>query len=368
LELLEALDPQRWRPTVVCSGRGGLQERVAALGIPHVVIPHQAWRKGRYMVSRYLQAWRISTTARQTRYSFIHANEFHSLPHALTAARFHAWRTRTFPRPVTAHVRLSITPRQIRTYHLDKAARIIVVSRAVASLFDGYPDLSARVRVVHNGVNLDRFQLPSEADRRRAREALGVRPGEFLAGIVGLISPRKCQHIAIEALSRVRDSCPSVRLVLAGEPFGSSVAYGHTLSQTIEQNHLTDAVRLPGFRDAVQEVYAALDLNLLISSEEGFGRTIVEAGAMQVPSVGTRVGGIPELIEPGKTGELIELNDAEGLARLLKHFATQPEAARRMGEAARGHVLERFSIQAHARAMEDVWGEVLAMDRGARGA
>lgn len=366
LELVRNLQAP-WKPIVICPGRGGLEAELERLGIERSVIAHYAWRKGRYLAARYAQAWRIARECERRRPVVAHCNEFHSLPQAVVAARIYHRRTRRAPLPVLVHVRLGISQRQIINYKLYHASRIIVVSRAVASLFDAVPELADRIRIVYNGVDLARYAPPTPEQRAAARAALGLDQDAVVVGLAGLLSPRKCQHVAVEAMRRLRAQCPKLVLLFAGEGFQSSMDYAETLRREVAAAELSSRVRFLGFREAMREIYAAMDLNLLISAEEGFGRTIIEAGAMGIASVGTRVGGIPELIEAERTGVLIPPNDADALCNILIKIYNNQHLSREWGDAAARHVRGRFSIESHARAVTAVWEEVVGdpcRDRG----
>lgn len=358
LELVGRLEAP-WIPHVICSGHGGLEAELGRLGIRRSVIPHYAWRKGRYLVARYAQAWRISGEYARHRPALVHCNEFHCLPQALAAARMYRWRTRELPPPVTVHVRLGIYSRQIINYNLHKASRIVVVSRAVAALFDAFPALADRIRIVYNGVDLSRYSPSPPEERARARAALGLRESDVVVGLAGLLSPRKCQHIALEAVRRLSASCPNLVLLFAGEGFQSSMDYAERLRREASADAMQSRVHFLGFRETMREVYAAMDLNLLISNEEGFGRTIIEAGAMGIASVGTHVGGIPELIETDRTGALIPADNADALCNMLNALYNNTNLLREWGAAAARRVRECFSIEAHVRAMTAVWEEVV---------
>jgi len=327
--------------------------------VAHEVIPHVAWRKGRYAIARYIQVWRLSRVMRAVRPDIVHCNEYHSLPQGLRAAKLASWRGNSNPAPVVVHVRLGMPRKDVCHYGLWHASKIITVSRAVASLFDWAPALRERVRVVYNGVDLSSFHPADSEARQRFRAEFGLEDRHFAIGLAGLLSERKRQHIAIEAMARLRDSRPEARLLLAGEAFGSSEEYAKRLRLMARERNIEDRIVFLGHRDPIQPVYAALDANLLISSEEGFGRTIIESGAMGVPSVGTRIGGIPELIEDGQTGRLMDLDDVEALCGILCDWISGRGRVRAMGDAARALMTARFSIEAHVRAIESVWEEAL---------
>lgn len=120
-------------------------------------------------------------------------------------------------------------------------------------------------------------------------------------GLLGLVSERKNQLVAAEAVALTAARGADVRLLLAGDSFKDSTDYGERLRERLAADDLRDrAVWLPFQKDAAA-LYRSMDINLLISGEEGFGRTIIEAGAAGRPSIGARIGGIPEIIEEGRT-------------------------------------------------------------------
>jgi glycosyltransferase involved in cell wall biosynthesis len=253
------------------------------------------------------------------------------------------------------HVRLSITPRQIETYGMAGCAAVVCVSEAVRSLFAG-TRIEGRVHVIYNGVPLDAF-TPGFAP---LPETAGWPAEALVVGLLGLVSERKNQLVALEGVARAAARGADVRIVLAGDPFKSSEAYGNQVRARIAQPDLAGRVVWLPFQKEVVPIYRALHLNLLISSEEGFGRTIIEAGAMGIPSIGTRVGGIPELIEDGRTGWLVPERDPDALAATLVEAARDRAAVRARGDAARIRVGERFTSGATVRQLTELWSRTIA--------
>jgi len=282
----------------------------------------------------------------------IHANEFHSVPQAVAM-------TKGTQIPVTGHVRLEITPRQIETYCMRRCSRIVTVSRAVKSLFST-TDLENRVDVVYNGVDLSQFS-PVGTASPTIPPGFSARPGAstLKVGLFGLISPRKNQLLAAEAVALARSRGADVRLLLAGDAFKTTEAYGAQLRERLAQVDLKEASVLLPFQKDVAGLYRSIDINLLISSAEGFGRTIAEAAATRRPSIGARTGGIPELIEDTRTGWLVQEGDVKELADLLVKLAADLPSVQRAGLAAREFVETRFTIEAHAKAMLEVWQKAI---------
>lgn len=336
---------------VVSPNRGEMWGRLNAAGVPVEVVPHHPWRKvAGWIGAQLVQMPRLRELARRFRPDLIHANEFHSCPQATRVSR-------TLGCPATGHVRLTITPRQIRNYGLGSCSRIVCVSAAVSHLFAG-SGLESRTRVVHNGIDVSRFRAVPDARVPLAETALWPETA-LVVGLLGLVSERKNQLLAAEAVSLAIQKGADVRLLLAGDAFKSSLGYGEDLKARLARPDLHGRAVWVPFREDVAGLYGACDLNMLISSEEGFGRTIVEAGAAGRPSIGSARGGIPELIEEGASGWIVrELTPSAVAQVLVEAYRNRAEVLRR-GAAARSRVESMFSIEACVRGTLEVWREAI---------
>jgi glycosyltransferase involved in cell wall biosynthesis len=212
-------------------------------------------------------------------------------------------------------------------------ARIIAVSEATRTSLvrQGYP--ADRVVVVHNGV-----AVPAPADAVRPPE---VPDGAPLLLHVGRLAPVKGQRELIEALPRLarRDAVA----VLAGRDLETGGAYARELEALATELGVRDRVVLAGYRADVPALLAAADVFVLPSWIEGLPLTVLEAMAAAKPVVATRVGGTPEAVVDGETGLLAEPGDVGALARAVDALLADPDLARRLGEAGRLRVEERFS-------------------------
>lgn len=345
VELVRAL-PAGFTPLVVVPAMDGIALELKDLGVDLVVAPQGAWRKlGGRLTAVFFQVPKIRRAIRSFAPDVCHANEFHVVPQLLSAKIGNLG--------ISGHIRLGITPRQIQTYNLKGLDRIVTVSKAVASLLDG-TGLEDRVRVVYNGVDLGNCLPAAPGGKSGSSVETGIR-----VGLLGLVSDRKNQLVAAEAVALVGRRGIPAHLVVAGDAFGSSEEYGRRLRARLAEPDLVGRSTWLPFQSDVASVYRELDLNLLISKEEGFGRTIVEAGALGIPSIGTRIGGIPELIDDGRTGWLVNEGDVEGLADAIEHAARDQAERLRRGEAARQRVINEFTIQAHVSHMIRVWEEAI---------
>ncbi len=344
--------PAGVEPLVISPNGGELWERLKSSGISTEIIPHHPWRKlGGWLQAHVTQMPRLREVARRFRPDLIHANEFHCCPQGTRVAA-------SAGVPSTGHVRLTITPRQIRNYSMARCRRIICVSEAVAGLFAG-SGLEEGVRVVHNGIDVSRF-VGVARERVPLAETASWPDTALVVALLGLVSDRKNQLVAAEAVALAAREGADVRLLLAGDAFKSSLGYGESVRARLAKPDLSDRAVWVPFRADVAGLYAACDVNMLISSEEGFGRTIVEAGGAGRPSIGSANGGIPELIADGESGWIVRDLSPAAVARVLVEAWRNRAEVRRRGEAARARVAELFTIGACAARTVAVWREAVA--------
>jgi glycosyltransferase involved in cell wall biosynthesis len=234
-----------------------------------------------------------------------------------------------------------------------RCARIVAVSHGVAALLREAGVEPGRISVVHNGVDV--AQVASRAAHLAA--PLPVRaPGEVVLVHPAVLGPRKQQHVAIEALAALP---PSAVLWLCGSTApGGDPSYERELHALAARLGVVDRVRFLGWRADVPAVLAAADVAVLPSRMESFGLVLAEAMALGKPCAGAAVGGIPEVVEDGVTG-VVATPEPAPFAAALAPLVASPELRRRMGEAGRRRVAERFGVERQAAAVAALLEETL---------
>jgi D-inositol-3-phosphate glycosyltransferase len=188
-----------------------------------------------------------------------------------------------------------------------------------------------RVEIVAPGVDHAFF---SPGDRDGARAAVGLSPGPVLL-FVGRIQPLKRLDVAVAALAELRD--PSATLVVVGGASGSDGA--RTLASvqtTADALGVADQIRWvpPQPHHLLSTWYRSADVVVVPSRSESFGLVALEAAACGRPVVASAVGGLTEIIDDGVTGHLVDGDDPADHAARIVALLADPQAARRMGEAA----------------------------------
>jgi glycosyltransferase involved in cell wall biosynthesis len=281
------------------------------------------------------------------------------------------------PAATVVHVRDCLPPGPLSKATLRliaaSASTVVANSRYTA---DSVTALAPRARpeVVYNPVDLERFD-PTRIEvghaRARLREELGDAAARRVQlGVVAQISPWKGQDTAIEALRLLVQEGVDAQLLLIGSAVFvdgatrfDNEAYLARLRASVTAAGLDDRVAWLGEREDVPELMRALDVLLLPSREEPFGRALIEAMALGVPVLATNVGGPPEIVREGREGYLLAPGDPGAWARAARAIAEHPDLAAQMGRAGRARVEQLFTAERHAEAMAAVYQRALAARR-----
>lgn len=297
----------------------------------------------------------ISRTAELVRslgIDIVHAHEVKSDVIAYMAAKLHR-----VPIVTTMHGWIGNTSKQRALIALDKKVargfdRVLAVSGKIRDqlLSAGVPE--SRVRLVHNAIVLDRYQRTGSHGFLASLVGQPV-PAPVLV-CVGRLSSEKGQADLVEALGMVAAGGHRVSAVLAGDGPDKS-----RLEQQIQALGLGDRIFLPGYIDRPQRILEEADLSVLPSHTEGLPNAALEALAMGVPVLATRVGGTPEVIEDGVTGRLVPASSPQALAKAIEDFLANRSRWTEMAERGRVRVTEQFDFGARTRKVEDIYDELL---------
>lgn len=178
---------------------------------------------------------------------------------------------------------------------------------------------------------------PTGAD---VRAELGIPHDAPVIGTVSVLRPQKALQLLIRAALPLLDELPDLRVLIAGHG-----PEKEKLSQLIQALGVEDRVALLGYRADVPDILAALDVAVSSSAFEGSPLAVMEFMESACPIVATRVGGVPDLIDDGVHGLLVEAGDADGLTDAIRRMLGDRDAAQRMGETARERRRRDFDVQ-----------------------
>ncbi len=377
LDLLGAL-PAQVHPRLAAP-RGALQERVRELGVPCTSIAGTAGSLRLHplhtpaaLAEMTLAAAQVSRAAARHEIELVHANSIRA-GIVLGLARRCPIPGLRLPRAVASivHVRDCLPPSAASraTLRLIAATASTVVANSAYtadSVRAAAP--KARLEVVHNPVDLARFD-PGALDRASARARLGeAGRRRVLLGVVAQLSPWKGQDTAIEALGALQREGIDAQLLLIGSAkfvqratrFDNE-AYVASLHELAKREGVSERVSWLGEREDVPALIRALDVLLLPSWEEPFGRALIEAMALEVPVIATDVGGPREIVRDGREGLLLAPREPARWASAIARLAQDPELAVRMGRAGRERAQREFTTERHVSAMLDVYEQALSI-------
>jgi glycosyltransferase involved in cell wall biosynthesis len=215
------------------------------------------------------------------------------------------------------------------------------------SLGDSAP---AKLAVIENGIDLARFRVGPE-ERRAARQALGIPDDAWVVGSVGRLAREKDYPLLVRAAAPLLG--PGARLIIVGD--GDEAA---NIRAAVAAANVGPHVLLPGASHDIPRYMAALDVFALSSKMEGLPLVALEAMAAGLPLVAPAVGGLPGLVDDGRTGFLFPAGDEAALRVRLEALRAEPEAGREVGRRGLLHVRERHSREAMVRRYLTLYGEL----------
>ena len=217
---------------------------------------------------------------------------------------------------------------------------------------DGFA--AEKVRVIRNGVDLDKFQVQSE------REALfpDAGKGQLIVMVANMLSDVKGHAWLIAAAPAVVREFPSARFVLVGDGEARPGFERQVRELGLDQNFL-----FLGRRNDVPRILASCDVAVLASRAEGLPNAVLEYMAAGLPTVVTRVGGNQELVEDGVTGLLVPAEDSEALSAALLRYLQNPEEACKIARRGREFVSRNFSFDGLVCEVDELYSTLLT-ERG----
>jgi hypothetical protein len=362
--MVQGLDRSRVSPVVVLGEDGPLAVRLSEAGVPVYVRPMAVLRRelvrgrraGATAAALARDARVVGALARRHGVSVVHTNTSTLLcgqAVARAARAAHVVHVREIYEGAGPGVLWPLLRRR-----LLRADALVCVSRAAASQFGGAP----QAFVLHDAVE----SVAAPADRSEARAALALDEDAFVVALVGRLSDWKGQHVLLRALA-----APPLRLVpvvalLAGDAAPGQEEHRADLVALAASLGVASRVRMLGFRDDLGTVLGAADAVAIPSVHpDAFPNVALTAAAAGLPTVASRCGGLPEIVDDGRTGHLVPPGDPAALAGALARLATDPAAARRLGETAASRATSQFSEEKLLERLHATYDEVVSGRRRA---
>ena len=250
-------------------------------------------------------------------------------------------RTRHLALPITSRFTYSVLPDHVVT--VSKYVEDYLVSAGVPR--EG-------ITTVSTGVDFSRYDRTTVAGN--LRDELGLPADSLLVGTVAILRAKKGHAEILDAAPEVLRRFPNAHFVFAGDGPQTD-----NLKARIAADGLDGRVHLLGLRRDVTNVLASLDVFVLPTHQEALGTAFIEAGAMGLPAVATRVDGVPEVIQDGTTGFLVPAQQGHALIEPICRLLGDAILRQSMGANAREFVHRKFSREVMAEGMERLYKRLL---------
>jgi glycosyltransferase involved in cell wall biosynthesis len=281
-------------------------------------------------------AWRLARLIRRENPAVVHAHD----PHGVAMAAMALSVDPRGPRPplvAARRVDFRIRDNAFSRWKYRQVTAFVCASEAIRQLLlqDGVEP--ARAITVHEGIDLAHVDAASPAN---VQQEYWLPHGAPLVGNVAALVPHKGQHDLVEAAAQVLPAVPDARFVILGE--GELRA---PLERRVKDLHLQKHVLLPGFRADVLSLLKGFDLFVMSSVSEGLGTSLLDAMACRKAIVATHVGGIPEVVEDGRTGLLVPPRSPKDLGAAIVRLLRDAPLRTQFAAAGRARVEAHFTAE-----------------------
>lgn len=230
--------------------------------------------------------------------------------------------------------------------------RIITISDGIREVLvnEGVPH--NKITCVRSAVDISQYQKP--CDRSLFTSAFGVAESTITCGVVAQFIDRKGHRYLLEAIPAILSAFPDTHFLLFGKgPLEKE------LRDICRRLGIAEKVTFTGFREDLDNILGCLDILIHPALMEGLGVSLLQAAAAGVPIVGTRVGGIPEIVLDGVNGLLIPPSDASSITDAVKKIIGNRDLAGQMADAGRKITKDHFSIEAMVEGNLQVYREIM---------
>jgi len=329
---------------------GVLRPVIESLQVPIIDLPLTSF----YDANMVRQTRRFISYIKQHQIDVVHSNDFYSNIFGMTGATLAGVRARIASKRETKGIR-SRTKATVERNAFRMAHAVVANATAVKEELIKNGVRGDKIQVIHNGLDMRRFQPNGTSDDALARVNLEAIRGRPSVSIVANFEHRvKDYPMLLRAAQRVRSEVPEAVFIMAGEG-----RFRDETEQLAADLGVKESCFFIGRCANVPDLLAASSICVLTSQAEGFSNAILEYMAASRPVVATNVGGASEAIVEGKTGYLVNSGDDRALAERLIELLRNQELRTSMGSNGRRVVEERFSCETRLRNTSALYQRIL---------
>ena len=342
MDLCRYVDPDRYRFSICCTHvRGPLADQMDAEGVPVIYCENQSkWAKR-------LRGLELARIFRGSDIDILHTHHMPAFIDSFVATRF----TKVPVLIDTDHCKDYPIPGYLA--RLERLAsrfadEIVAVSRRTRDELIQYEKISPeKISVIYNGINI---KLKRKESPEELRRELGIGVDETVVGNVGRLEDQKGLDLLLQSIPLILRKSPKTMFLIIG---GGSKE--QDLKRLASELKISANVIFTGWRDDAVDLIQTFDLFASTSRFEGMPMVLLEAMALSKPIVATAVGGVPEVVENGYNGKLVEGRDPEDVAKALLELIGDRGMAQKMGDNSRIRYEKNFTAEAMAASYEKLY-------------
>ena len=300
---------------------------------------------------------RIATSIELNKYELIHTHASKDLWLLVPSLQFASC---NIPLVMTKHVGSFIVKKDI--FHKWIYKRVdcaLAISEVIKkNLVDTTPLDKNKIQLLYDGIDVIKFD-PLKAERDKIRNEFKIIDNEIIIGMMARFSPGKGHEEFLQAAEILSPKFENLKFMIVGEPSRGEDEYGNKIKSLVENSKIKNKIIFTGFRKDTPNILSAMDIFAFPSHAEAFGIALIEAMAMEKPSVCSNSDGVLDIAVDGVTSYLFEKQNADNLAAKLEQLIESPVKREQFGKAARERVINNFDINLVTEQTINIYNELI---------
>lgn len=300
---------------------------------------------------------RIATSIELKNYELIHTHATKDLWLLVPSLQFASCK---IPLIFTKHVGSFIIKKDI--FHKWIYKRVdcaLAISEVIKkNLADTTPFDKNKIKLLYDGIDVSKFD-PSKAERNKIRNGFKINENEIVIGMMARFSPGKGHEEFLQAAEVLSQKFDNLKFMIVGEPSMGEDEYGNKIKSLVENSKIKNKIIFTGFRKDTADILSAMDIFAFPSHAEAFGMALIEAMAMEKPSVCSNSDGVLDIAVSSVTSYLFDKQNAADLASKMEQLIESPVKLEQFGKAAREKVINNFDINLVTEQVINIYTELI---------
>jgi glycosyltransferase involved in cell wall biosynthesis len=348
-DIINGLDRNNWNPIIALQRGNLLQAHFQRSDISTTFLPYVGFSKNdlpKFLYCIFLTYYKI----RKMNISLVHSNDMNSHNYGIIAAKLANV-------PIVAHVRIALTNMRPKNRAiLNKADVVIAVSSTLKNNLVELGIKKQRIRVIGNFIEPSNFQ---NVQGIRIRNEFSLDDSYIIGNVGRLFFGWKRYDLFFEVCKKVLETFPKTKIMLVGAPLNNDSSIVDKMKKMAQDIGVFDNLIITGFREDIPDIMNCMDVFVLSSIGEGFGRVIVESLSVGTPVVAFDDCGQRDIIIDGINGFLVPIGDTNTMAERVCQILKDPKLKKKLGEEGKRIAKEKFSKKVLLKKLMNIYEELI---------